>query len=112
MNLFSSTQRHIFSLSLIALLGTGPAFAADDVQYVHTIDYNKLSANELEMLRYGIDLFQFTDAGAAKGKCITAIDYNKLSANELDRFHRGIDLFQVADEGATKGKCVVASGAD
>ncbi len=78
-------SRHILSLSLIALLGagalgTGPAFAADGIHCVRTIDYNKLSASELEMLYRDIDVHSFADNSANQGKCVAAIDYNKLSA--------------------------------
>ena len=99
-------SRHILSLSLIALLsagalGTGPTLAADGIRCLHTIDYNKLSASELEMLSRGIDVTQFANAGATGGKCVATIDYNKLSAEDLDRINKGIDVV-IVDDGADK----------
>lgn len=107
----ANKSRHVLSLSLIALLGTGalgtsPAFATDGVHCVHTIDYNKLSANELEMLYRGIDVSQFADEGATKGKCVTAIDYDKLSVEELEMQYRGIDVYHYTKDGVTGGKYV------
>jgi hypothetical protein len=99
-------SRYILSLSLLALLGTGPAFAADAVHCVHTIDYKKLSANEVEMLYRGIEVSQFTDEGATKGKCLAAIDYHKLSAEELEMQYRGIDVYRYTKDGAAGGKYV------
>lgn len=97
-------SRHVLSLSLVALLGaaalgTGPAFAADGIHCVHTIDYNKLSASELEMLYRDIDVHSFADNSANRGKCVAAIDYNKLSAEELEMINRDINVYPFTSDG-------------
>lgn len=104
-------SRHILSLSFIALLGagalgTGPAFAADGVHCIHTIDYNKLSANELEMLYRDSEVTQFANAGAAGGKCVATVDYNKLSPEELEMQYRDVNVHHYARDNATGGKNV------
>lgn len=106
-------SRHVLSLSLVALLGAaalgaGPAFAADSVHCVHTIDYNKLSASELEMLYRDIDVPQVANAGAAKGKCVATIDYKKLSAEELAMQYRDIDVYSYVNHDATGTKYLAA----
>jgi hypothetical protein len=112
-NTNANKSRQILSLSLVALLGavalgTGPAFAADGMHCVHTIDYNKLSANELKMINHDIDVPQFANDAATGGKCVATIDYNKLSANELEMINHDIDVPQFANDGATMGKYLAA----
>ncbi len=107
-------SRHILSLSLIALLGagalgTGPAFAADGIHCVRTIDYNKLSASELEMLYRDIDVHSFADNSANQGKCVAAIDYNKLSAEELEMINRDINVYLFTSDGVIGTKFVATT---
>lgn len=109
--LYAANSRRILSLSLIALLGvvapsTGPASAADGIHCIHTIDYNKLSASELEMLYRDIDVTQFANKSATGGKCVITIDYNKLSPEELEMRYRDIDMHHYARGSAVDGKNV------
>lgn len=107
----------LFALPLIALLSAGaldpgPALAADGTRCVHAIDYDKLTANELDMLYRDVNVHEFANNAAIGGKCIAAIDYSKLSAAELDMLYRDTNVYPLAGSRVTGTKSVATTDFD
>lgn len=84
--------RLLFMASILALLGAGPALAADGSHCVGTIDYGKLSASELDMQYRDIDVYHPGRSGAARGGCIATADYDKHSPDQVDMMYRDIQV--------------------
>lgn len=96
----------LISLLVAGLLGAGPAHSAEGIHCLQSIDYNKLSANELDSLYQDIDVYRHADKSTSGGKCVATIDYNRLSAEELEMQYRDIGVYPYARNSAARGKNV------
>ncbi|HSW53275.1 MAG TPA: hypothetical protein VLG93_08585 [Sulfuricaulis sp.] len=84
--------RLLFMASILALLGAGPALAADGSHCVRTIDYGKLSASELDMQYRDIDVYHPGSSGATKSGCVATLDYAKFPPDQVELMYRDIQV--------------------